>query len=208
MSWRLPLPRLRRRDRAEAELDAELRDHVKRQAADYVRAGMPDREARRRARLEFGGLDQVKELCRDVRRTRWLEDLGRDLRYAVRRQLKDRSSGVSWFAIAALAIGMGASTAMFGVLDAVVLQPLPFAQEQRLVAGWKTSRTDPTRFIELSYPEFLQWQAQSTSFERVGLAVAGRTGRCGAGGAVVSPPGAGARPGPAGLRLHPPGTEA
>ena len=100
-----------------------------------------------------------------MRRTRWLEDLGRDLRYAVRRQLKDRSSGVSWFAIAALAIGIGASTAMFGVLDAVVLQPLPFAQEQRLVAGWKTSRTDPTRVIELSYPEFLQWQAQSTSFE-------------------------------------------
>ena len=50
MSWRLPLPRLRRRDRAEAELDAELRDHVERQAADHVRAGMPDREARRRAR--------------------------------------------------------------------------------------------------------------------------------------------------------------
>ena len=155
----------RRRGRAEDDLDAELRDHVERQVADYVRAGLSAREARRRARLEFGGLDQVKELCRDVRRTRWLEDLGRDLRYAVRRQLEDRSSGVSWFAIAALAIGIGASTAMFGVLDAVVLQPLPFAQEERLVAGWKTSRTDPTRFIELSYPEFLAWRAQSTSFE-------------------------------------------
>ena len=69
------------------------------------------------------------------------------------------------FAVAALAIGVGASTAMFGVLDAVALQPLPFAHEARLVAGWKTNRTDPTRFIELSYPEFLQWQSQSTSFE-------------------------------------------
>ena len=68
-------------------------------------------------------------------------------------------------ATVALAIGIGASTAMFGVLDAVVLQPLPFAQEERLVAGWKTARTDPTRLVELSYPEFLQWQAQSTSFE-------------------------------------------
>ncbi len=159
--WRRP----RLRCRAEDELDAELRDHVERQVADYVRAGMSAGEARRRTRLEFGGLDQVKEMCRDVHRTRWIEDLGRDLRYALRRQLKDRSSGVSWFAIATLAMGIGASTAMFGVLDAVVLQPLPFAQEERLVAGWKTSRTDPTRLIELSYPEFLAWRAQSTSFE-------------------------------------------
>ena len=158
--WRRP----RLRCRVEDELDAELRDHVERQVADYVRAGMSAGEARRRARLEFGGLDQVKEMCRDVHRTRWMEDLGRDLHYALRRQLKDRSSGVSWFAIATLAIGIGASTAMFGVLDAVVLQPLPFAQEGRLVAGWKTSRTDPTRLIELSYPEFLAWRAQSTSF--------------------------------------------
>ena len=165
MSWRQALPRLLHRDRAEDELDAELRDHVERQVADHIRAGMSPGEARRRARLEFGGLDQVKELCRDVRRTRWLDDLGRELRYAARRQLKDRSSGVSWFAIVTLAIGIGASTAMFGVLDTVVLQPLPFPQEERLVAGWKTSRTDPTRFIELSYPEFLAWRAQSTSFE-------------------------------------------
>ena len=161
--WRRPRPR----GRAEDELDAELRDHVERQVADYVRAGLSAREAHRRARLEFGGLDHVKEMCRDVRRTRWIEDLGRDLRHAVRRQLRDRSSGVSWFAIAALAIGIGASTAMFGVLDAVVLQPLPFAPEERLVAGWKTSRTDPTRFIELSYPEFLAWRAQSTSFDNL-----------------------------------------
>ena len=108
---------------------------------------------------------QWREMCRDARGTRWLEDIGRDLRYALRRQFNDRRSGVSVFAIAALALGIGASTAMFGVLDAVILQPLSFPQEERLVAGWKTSRSDPTRFIELSYPEFLEWQAQSTSFE-------------------------------------------
>lgn len=165
MSWRQALQRLRRRDRVEDDLDAELRDHIERQVADYVRTGMSAQEARRRARLEFGGLDQVKEMCRDVRGTRWIEDLVCDVRYALRRQFKDRHSGVSWFAIAALAVGIGASTAMFGVLDAVVLQPLPFPQEERLVAGWKSSRTDPTRFIELSYPEFLAWRTQSTSFE-------------------------------------------
>ena len=70
MSW---WGRLRNRGRAEDELDRELRDHVERQVADHGRAGMPSREARRRARLEFGGLDQVKELCRDARGTRWID---------------------------------------------------------------------------------------------------------------------------------------
>ena len=162
MSW---WRRLRHRDRLEGELDRELRDHVDRQVADHLRAGLPEKEARRRARLEFGGLDQIKELCRDAGGARWLDDLGRDLRYALRRQFTGRGSGVSVFAVAALALGVGAGTAMFSVLDAVVLQPLPFPQEDRLVVGWKTSRTDPARFIELSYPEFLAWQAQSTSFD-------------------------------------------
>ena len=162
MSW---WRRLRRRDRLEGELDRELRDHVERQVAEHVRAGMSEREARRRARLDFGGLDQIKELCRDARGTRWIDDLGRDLRYALQRQFTGRRSGVSVFAVAALALGIGAGTAMFSVLDAVVLQPLPFPQEDRLVVGWKTGRTDPARLIELSYPEFLEWQAQSTSFD-------------------------------------------
>ena len=162
MSW---WRRLRDRGRTEDELDRELRDHVERQVADHLRAGLPEDEARRRARLEFGGLDQVKELCRDAGGARWLDDLGRDLRYALRRQFTGRGSGVSAFAVAALALGIGAGTAMFSVLDAVVLQPLPFPREDRLVVGWKASRTDPGRFIELSYPEFLEWQAQSTSFD-------------------------------------------
>ena len=164
MSW---WRRLRHRDRLEVELDRELRDHVDRQVADHLRAGLPEAEARRRARLDFGGLDQIKELCRDARGARWLDDLARDLRYALRRQFTGRHSGVSVFAVAALALGIGAGTAMFSVLDAVVLQPLPFPQEDRLVVGWKTSRTDPGRLIELSYPEFLEWQAQSTSFDRL-----------------------------------------
>ncbi len=162
MSW---WRRLRHRDRLEGEMDRELRDHVERQVAEHLRAGLPAGEARRRARLEFGGLDQIKELCRDTRGARWLDDLGRDLRYALRRQFAGRRAGVSVFAVAALALGIGAGTAMFSVLDAVVLQPLPFPGEDRLVVGWKTSRTDPGRLVELSYPEFLEWRAQSTSFD-------------------------------------------
>ena len=162
MSW---WRRFRHCDRLEGELDRELRDHVERQVADHLRAGLPEGEVRRRARLEFGGLDQIKELCRDAGGARWLDDLGRDLRFALRRQFAGRGSGVSVFAVAALALGIGAGTATFSVLNAVVLQPLPFPREDRLVVGWKTSRTDPARLVELSYPEFLEWQAQSTSFD-------------------------------------------
>ena len=88
MSW---WNRLRNRDRLEGELDAELRDHVERQVAGHVRAGLPEDEARRRARLEFGGLDQIKELCRDARGTRWVDETWQDLRFAARLLASQRS---------------------------------------------------------------------------------------------------------------------
>ena len=72
------------RRRLEVQLDAELRDHLERQTADYVRDGLSEAEARRRAKLELGGFEQVKEACRDARGTRLLEDLGQDLRYGAR----------------------------------------------------------------------------------------------------------------------------
>ena len=78
--WR----RLLQRERVERHLDAELRDHFERLVADYVQAGATAPEARRRARLAFGGMEQVKEDCRDVRGTRWLDELGQDVRYGLR----------------------------------------------------------------------------------------------------------------------------
>lgn len=76
MSW---WSRLFRRSTLERQLDSELRDHFERLVADYRRDSLDEAEARRRAWIEFGGLDQVKELCRDARGTRWLEDLAQDL---------------------------------------------------------------------------------------------------------------------------------
>jgi hypothetical protein len=87
------LGRLFRRRRLERELDAELRDHLERQVADYAAAGLSEAEARRRANLEFGGLDRAKEECRDVRGTRLLDDLGQDVGY--RSSARARSSR-SW----------------------------------------------------------------------------------------------------------------
>ena len=81
--WR----RVRQRDELDRQLDAELRDHLDRLTADYVAGGMNPREAQRKARLEFGGLDQVKEDCRDARGARVLDEIAQDLRYALQMYL-------------------------------------------------------------------------------------------------------------------------
>jgi putative ABC transport system permease protein len=88
------LGRLLRRRRLEARLDAELRDHLERAAADYRRAGLGEAEARRRARLDLGGVEQVKEACRDARGTRLLEDVGQDVGYGLR--VLRKSPGSRW----------------------------------------------------------------------------------------------------------------
>lgn len=154
MTW---LSRLLRRNRVEAQLDAELRDHLERQAADYVGAGMSTPEARRRAALELGGLEQVKELCRDARGTRWIEDLVQDLRYGARLCAKGPSFTI--VATLTLALGIGANTAIFTLIHAVMLRPLPVRAPEELVAVGDPSR--PTAHWEgapmidvLSYPMY------------------------------------------------------
>ena len=128
MTW---LSRLLRRNRAEAQIDAELRDHLERQVADYVAAGMNEADARRRAAIEFGGFEQVKELCRDARGTRWIENLLQDLRYGARLCTKNPSFTMA--AVLSLALGVGANTAIFTLLDATILKPLPVDQPDRLI---------------------------------------------------------------------------
>jgi putative ABC transport system permease protein len=128
MSW---LQRLFKRDRLERELDAELRDHFDRLVADYKAAGKSDAEARRLARLEFGGDDSVKEACRDARGTRWVEESIQDARYGIRGFRKN--PGFACVAIVTLAIGIGASLAIFSVVDALLLRPLPVPHARELV---------------------------------------------------------------------------
>jgi putative ABC transport system permease protein len=128
MTW---LSRLWRRGQLDTQLEAELRDHLQRQAADYVAAGMTEAEAQRRARLEFGGLEGVKESCRDARGTRWLESFGQDVRYGLR--MLRRSPGFAAAAILSLALGIGANTAIFSVVNGMLLRTLPVQEPDRLV---------------------------------------------------------------------------
>ena len=128
MRW---LFRLLGRSRVELQLDRELRDHIERAVADHVASGMEEADARRRVRLEFGGLDQIKEICRDVRGTRWIEDALQDTVHAIRAFRKQPSLALT--AVASLSLGIGAATAIFTVVNVALLEPLAVRQPGRLV---------------------------------------------------------------------------
>src|SRR5437870_2779395 len=126
--WR----RLWDRSRLEAKLDRELRFHLEQHTADLIAQGHDPDAARRAARSALGGLEQVKEQCRDVRGARWLDDLLQDFRYALR-TMRQRP-GFAAATLSTLALGIGATTVMFTVINGVLLKPLSYPAPERLVA--------------------------------------------------------------------------
>jgi predicted permease len=113
------------------ELDKELRFHLAQQVEDYVTAGMPREEAERQARIEFGGLDQVKEACRESRTGYAAGGVLRDLGYALRLLGRNRASTAA--AVLSIALGIGANTAIFSIVEALLLRPLPVPHPERLL---------------------------------------------------------------------------
>src|ERR1700693_5728826 len=160
MSW---WRRLLRRRKMEDQLEKELRFHLDQHASELIAQGQAPDEARRQARLTFGGPEQVKEMCRDARGTRWLEYLLQDFRYALR-TLRQKP-GFAAVALLTLALGSGATTVMFTLVNGVLLKHLPYPEPDRLVR--LQERTEQaTRFGNLwafAYPNFLDCQRAGRS---------------------------------------------
>ena len=161
--------------KGDGELDREIESHVQMLTDDNLRAGMSPAEARRLALARFDGVESVKEAYRDQRGLPLLETTLQDARYAVRTLGKNRSATLIGILVMALAIG--ANTAVFSVVHAVLLNPLPYANPDRIVTLTYRSTGGSfsgNRAQQISVPDFVDWQAQSTSFDAMAYSSTGR----------------------------------
>jgi putative ABC transport system permease protein len=154
-----------RRNRLDRDLDEELRSHFEMRAADNLAAGMSPAEARYEARKRFGNITLLKEDTRNADIIGWLDVAARDFRYALR--LLQRSPGFSAVSILTLALGIGANTAIFCVINSVLLHPLPYHDPVGLVMVWETNSQHPNPHNTVSPPNFLDWQSRNTVFSNM-----------------------------------------
>jgi predicted permease len=158
------IPRLRGRVSAEREMDEELHAHVQNRVDDLLRGGLARAEAERRARIEFGAAEKFKEECREQRGGFWLQTVWSDVRYGAR--VLRKSPGFAAIAILTLGLGIGANTAIFSVVNAVLLKALPYPNADRLTIIWSTWGNE-TRG-PASGPELVELRKRCQSFDAIG----------------------------------------
>src|SRR6185437_1318762 len=177
-----------RRSRVELEMDEELRTHIANRAEDLMRSGLSRAEAERRARMEFGGYQKYKEEIRESVGAHFIETLLQDIRYAFR--MLRKSPTFTLVAVLTLALGIGANTAIFSLVDCLLVRPLPIDHPEQvafLISSWNGSRSN----VGFSYPDFQEIRKQTANifsdlsafrlFQMDGLTVDGKSGSMWAG---------------------------
>jgi putative ABC transport system permease protein len=149
--------------RSDSDFDDEVDTHISMLTERLVRRGMPFEDARHEALRQFGNRTVLKEIRNDMRTFVWLETLWQDLRYGVRVLRKNK--GFAAVAAITLALGIGANTAIFSVVNAAVLRPLPYPHPQRLAILWGNVKRARVERRGASYPDYLDWHDQTQSFE-------------------------------------------
>ncbi|MGB9466914.1 MAG: ABC transporter permease, partial [Candidatus Acidiferrum sp.] len=165
-AWFFRAVGLFQRETRERELSAELDSHLQLHIEDNLRAGMSLAQARREAIMNLGGLEQTKEIYRDRKGLPILESLLRDLRHGLR--VSRKNPGFTSVAVLTLAIGIGANTAIFSVLESQLWRPLPFPDSERLVDAHVVLRENPRRWDILTNSAYRAWREQSHSFTNLG----------------------------------------
>jgi predicted permease len=168
-----------RRRAVERELDEEVRAYLELTIQQKLDAGMDPEAAGRAARLELGGLGQVKEEVRDARAGAWLEELVRDVRHGLR--MLRRAPGFTAVALLTLALGIGANSAIFSVVDGVLLDPAPVDHVDDLVMVWETDRHSETGREPASLPDFADFRERADSFTALAAFMAGEVNLAAAG---------------------------
>ncbi|HLK54426.1 MAG TPA: ABC transporter permease, partial [Candidatus Angelobacter sp.] len=154
------------KDRRERELAAEFESHLEMHIDDNIRVGMSPEEARREALVKFGGMEAAKEGVRETSRMVWLETAARDVHYALRGLRLN--PGFASTAVLSLALGIGASVAIYTVADNLLLRPLPYPDAQQLVMLYETNPHQNFKHNVISPANYFDWKAQSTSFSAIG----------------------------------------
>ncbi len=153
------------RGNSDREFDEELESHLQLHLDDNIRSGMSPADARRHAVIRLGGVQGIRDRHRDRRGLPAVQHLWRDLQYAGRTLRRQRT--FTLVTVLTLALGIGANTSIFTLVDAVLLDPLPYPEPGRLVMIWGTDASGGGRETSISYPDFETWRQEARSFERI-----------------------------------------